>query len=87
MGTENCAACHKTPVLGIHLEEYGFGPGGELVVKTEGAGNIPKRLNALIADYGPPYYAVLTRTEGRRSARWPAASTTRSCAAARARGT
>lgn len=58
MGTENCAACHKTPVLGIHpLEEYEFGPGGKLVVKTDGAGNIPKRLNALIPDYGPPYYA------------------------------
>jgi len=49
--------CHKTSPLGLHpAEEYVFDNTGSLVVNTTSAGQIPDRLNSLIATYGPPYF-------------------------------
>lgn len=57
-GTANCYYCHKTAVIPVYpLEEYTFDQSGTMVVKTEGAGDIPRYLNNLIENYGPPYFA------------------------------
>ncbi len=54
-GTNRCFDCHKIPVLPIHPdEEYDLDDAGRLVPKLEGRGEVPARLNALIAETGSP---------------------------------
>jgi hypothetical protein len=55
--TENCAMCHKTSPLGIHpAEEYVFDSNGKLIPNTANPGILPAKLNALILEYGAPYF-------------------------------
>lgn len=57
--SKNCYDCHKSAVLPIRpAAEYGFGPGGRLVEKTAGEGEMSQAVNRRIKPYGLPDFGV-----------------------------